>query len=65
MRENIIKSNYSMSPLRKTLSLLMIFSCIVVQECKRPEIKGYGQGGPPAPCTKVDCPTYTIIHTEK
>ncbi|KAL1561749.1 hypothetical protein AAHA92_04414 [Salvia divinorum] len=47
------------------LCLLVIFSCIVVQECKGPIAKGYGGDGPPTQCKKVDCPTFTVIHSEK
>ena len=32
---------------------------------KNAKTKGYGGGGPPVPCTKVDCLIYTVIHSEK
>ncbi|KAL1561738.1 hypothetical protein AAHA92_04403 [Salvia divinorum] len=49
----------------KTLCLLFIFSCIVVQECKGREARGYGGNGPPVQCNRVDCPSSTVIHSEK
>ena len=54
-----------MSSLRKTFCLLVIFSCIVVQECKGPKTKGYGGDGPSLPYKKVQCPTFTVIHSKK
>ena len=50
---------------RKILCLLVIFSCIDVQECKGLKARGYGGDGPPVQCKKVDCPTFNIIHSEK
>lgn len=48
-----------------TLCLLIIFSCIALQECKGRETRGYGGNGPPVQCNKVDCPSFTVIHSEK
>lgn len=54
----------AMSPSRKTI-LLIIFSCIVLQKCKGRESKGYGGDGPPVQCKNINCPSFTIIHSEK
>ncbi|XP_047946024.1 uncharacterized protein LOC125192480 [Salvia hispanica] len=54
-----------MSLLRMTLWLLVIFSCIIVQKCKGHETRGYGGDGPPVQCNKIECPAFTIIHSEK
>ena len=49
-----------MSRSRKIFYLLVIFSCIVVHECKPHETKGYGGNAPQLQGKNIECPTFTV-----